>query len=189
MKNFIRMEQVHGNRIVLVSKKDNGKIIKRCDGLISNDLEVVLSVKVADCLPVFFYSPITNSIGLVHAGWRGLHKGIIKKVVSMMNIKFETDPKDITVYIGPHICQKHYEIKDDVSNKFIEYPKAIRSVKGKTYLDLGEIAKEQLIGCGVPQSKIQLDTKCTFENKDLDSFRRGDLTKRTRYLFKLPESS
>jgi polyphenol oxidase len=179
---MVKMEQVHGNKVVFVDRKSDGKTIKNCDGLITNLQGLSLSVRVADCLPIFFSSPTIDSIGLVHAGWRGLYKGIIGKTVKM----FSEKP---FVFIGPHICQKHYEIKSDVAEKFKEYPKAIKKIKGKIFLDLGEVAKEQLMASGVKKNKIKIDKTCTFEDKSLDSFRRGDLNKRTEYIFSLPDSS
>lgn len=182
MKKIINMEQIHGNKIVCVKKTDIGRTVKKCDGLVTNIQGVSLSIRVADCLPIFFYSPTTNSIGLVHAGWRGLYKGIIGKTVKM----FEKKP---FVFIGPHICQKHYEIKSDVAGKFKNYPKAIKKINGKIFLDLGEVAKEQLIESGVKKNNIKIDKTCTFEDKSLSSFRRGDLSNRTEYIFSLPDSS
>jgi len=187
--NVIGMQQVHEVKVVCVGKKDAGRIIKNCDGLITNSPEVILKISVADCLPIFFYNPSTNSIGLVHAGWRGLYKGIIKNAINLMNKKFGANPEDIFVFIGPHICQKHYEIKSDVYNKFKNYPKAIKKVKEKIYLDLGEIAGEQLTKFGVSESNIQIDENCTFEDKTLFSHRRGNAGKATSYLFRLPDSS
>lgn len=182
MKNTISMQQVHGTRIAHVDKDDIGKVIKSCDGLITNDPEVTLSIHVADCLPIFLYCPTTNSIGLVHAGWRGLEKEIIGKAVALLG-------KEVFVYIGPHICQKHYEIKNDVAEKFSKYPKAIKKIKGRIYLDLAEVASEQLIKSGVKKENIQIDNKCTFEEKTLASFRRDKSKVRTEYLFSLPDSS
>jgi hypothetical protein len=179
---MVKMEQIHGNRVVIVDKKSEGKTIKKCDGLITNLQGLSLSIRVADCLPIFFSSPTIDSIGLVHAGWRGLYKGIIGKAVK----KFSKKP---FVFIGPHICQKHYEIKSDVADKFKNYPKAIKKINGKIFLDLGEAAKEQLIESGVKKNNIKIDKTCTFEDKSLSSFRRGDLNKRTEYIFFLPDSS
>ncbi len=198
--NIIEMEQVHGDRVILVGKNNKTKInnsitdssvqtIKKCDGLITDDPNVVLSIRVADCLPIFFYSPTTNSIGLIHAGWRGLYKGIIGKTIEFLRKKLKTESQELFVFIGPHICQKHYEIKTDGAKKFSNYPKAIKKVKGKIYLDLEKIAKEQLISLGVKKNNIKIDRTCTYETKSLDSFRRGDLKKRTKYLFSLPDSS
>ncbi|KKQ48380.1 MAG: Multi-copper polyphenol oxidoreductase, laccase [Candidatus Shapirobacteria bacterium GW2011_GWE1_38_10] len=189
MKNIIRMEQIHGNKVSFVGKKDKGTIIKKCDGLLTDDPEVVLSLRVADCLPIFMYSPTTNSIGLIHAGWRGLYKGIINKAILALNKKFGTKAEDINIFIGPHICQKHYEVKNDVAEKFEQYPKALKKVRSKTHLDLGKVAKDQLIKSGINKDKIKFDRQCTFENKNLNSYRRGDLLARTDYLFRLPDSS
>jgi YfiH family protein len=186
---MIRMEQVHGNHVVYVGKNYSDKTINNCDGLITNIKGLSLSIRVADCLPIFFYSPTTNSIGVIHAGWRGLYKGIIGKTVELFSKKLKVKSEDLLIYIGPHICQKHYEIKNDVMEAFNGFPKALKIVKGKTFLDLGEIAKEQLIRLGVKKNKIKIDETCTFETQSLDSFRRGDLTKRTEYQFSLPDSS
>jgi len=183
------MEQVHGNSVVCVGKENYGKIIKECDGLVTNDPGATLSVRVADCLPIFFYSPSTESIGLVHAGWRGLQKGIIKKTLNLMFEKFGSKPGDTTIYVGPHICVKHYEVKSDVAQFFSDYPDATTYSHGKIYLNLGKVAQKQLTDFGVKKNKIKFDDKCTFEEVSLDSYRRGSLVKRTRYLFRLPESS
>jgi polyphenol oxidase len=189
MKNYICMRQVHGDRVVRVSKSDAGKVIVGCDGLITNDPEAVLSVHTADCLPIFIYSPEANSIGVVHAGWRGLNIEIISKAIRLMKEEFGAKENDLTIFIGPYICQKHYEVKNDVSEKFKDYPRALKDVKGKLFLDLGEIAKQQLIKSGVNKNNIQFDGRCTFEEKTLASFRRGKLKNNTSYIFRLPESS
>jgi YfiH family protein len=181
MKNLIHMQQVHGKRIVRVGKIDSGKIVKNCDGLITSDPKVTLSIHVADCLPIFLYSPTTNSIGAVHAGWRGLYKGIIGNCTKMLG-------KNLTVYIGPHICRKHYEVKNDVAEKFSKYPKAIKKTGDKIYLDLAEVATEQLIKSGVKEKNIQVDRECTFEEKGLASFRRDQSNERTEYRFVVPDS-
>ena len=183
------MQQVHGNRVAYVGKNNLQQIIKKCDGLITNVQGLSLSVRVADCLPVFLYSPTTNSIGLVHAGWRGLYKGILEKTIELFNKKINAKSEELLVYIGPHICQKHYEVKSDVLEKFSDYTKAIEKIDGKIFIDLAEIAQKQLVGLGVKKNKIKIDKTCTYETKSLDSFRRGDLEKRTRYLFSLPDST
>lgn len=190
MDNIVKMEQVHGNKVVLVSAKHLGKTIKECDGLVTNSSDVTLRISVADCLPIFLSDNINNSIGLVHAGWRGLDNKIIEKTITLMNKKLKVKKENLNVYIGPHICQKHYEIKADVSAKFSAYPKAVTFkdtvFKGRrTFLDLGQVAKQQLKSLGVSVQNIKIDKECTFENKKLKSYRRGDKLGRNIYLFKL----
>jgi YfiH family protein len=178
---MIGMQQIHGNNIVRVTAKDDGKNIENCDALISNDPKVKLYVKVADCLPISVIDKKSHSFGLIHAGWRGLDNKIITKTIKLMVKEFSSNPEDLDVSIGPHICQKHYEVKNDVSDKFAEFPEAVLKKDGKEYLDLAKIAELQLISVGVKKENIRIDNKCTFEDDRLFSYRRGDNTNRNIY--------
>lgn len=192
MANIVKMEQVHGNKVVLVSAKHLGKTIKKCDGLVTNSPNITLRISVADCLPIFLSASGGSAIGLVHVGWRGLDNKIIEKTITLMSKKLppssegkKTKSQGLQIYIGPHICVNHYEIKADVAAKFSAYPKAITFKGNRTYLDLAKVAKQQLISLGVSVQNIKIDKDCTFENKKLKSFRRGDTEGRSIYLFKL----
>ncbi|HKC04493.1 MAG TPA: peptidoglycan editing factor PgeF [Patescibacteria group bacterium] len=184
MQKFISMSQVHGNNVVLVNEKD-AATIPACDGLITNSPDIALVVRVADCLPIFLENGISKSVGVLHAGWRGLESKIIEKAISLMNKNFKSKASDTIVYIGPHICSKHYEIKADVSAKFVSYTKAVVNKNGKIYLDLAQVAKEQLVKLGIKNKNIKIDKDCTFEDPELRSFRKGDKTGRSSYVFGL----
>ena len=47
--------------------------------------KLVCSIKVADCLPIYFVNNVSKTLGLLHAGWRGLSSGIIKKYLDMIS--------------------------------------------------------------------------------------------------------
>jgi YfiH family protein len=173
------MEQVHGSKVVLVDSKSAGKIMKSCDVLVTSDKNATLRVDVADCLPIFIFDPTNNNIGLVHAGWRGLEKGVIANAIKLMS-------KEVVVYIGPHICQKHYEVKKNVYQKFADYSEVLMLKNGRAFLDLAEVARIQMIALGVKPKNITISSDCTFENKSLLSYRRDKTEKRTHYLFQIP---
>ena len=175
---MIGMEQVHGNNIVRVDKKDEGKTIKNCDALISNDAEVTLSVRVADCLPISIIDKKSLSFGLIHAGWRGLANGVINNTLKKMQLELKIVNCKLKIYIGPHICQNHYEVKNDVSGQFTKYPGSILEKEGKEYLDLAKIAELQLVEAGVKKKNIKIDKTCTFEDLSLPSFRRDKTSER-----------
>ena len=185
---MIKMQQIHGNRVVRVSKKDDGKVIEKCDALISNDPKITLSVHVADCLPISLTDKKTHSFGIIHAGWRGLDKKIIIKTIRQMVSEFSIDPKDLLIIIGPHICQKHYEVKDDVSSKFAKFPRAILKKDSKQFLDLAKIAEIQLIKSGVKKENIKIDKRCTFEDLSLPSFRRSKTSERNAVTLNIQSS-
>lgn len=172
------MQQIHGSNVVRVFNKDDGKIIKNCDALISNDPKTTLFVRVADCLPISLIDKKTRSFGLIHAGWRGLEKKIIEKTVQLMIKEFLINPKDLKATIGSHICQKHYEVGRDVSSKFEKYLNAIMQKDGKEFLDLAKIAELQLINKGVKKENIKISKTCTFEDLSLPSFRRNKTSER-----------
>lgn len=172
------MQQVHGNRVQKVTESDAGKTITSCDGLITRDPNISLVVKIADCLPISIKDKKSRAIGLIHAGWRGLDKKIITTTLQKMAREFSSNPEDFDVLIGPHICGGHYEVKSDVSGKFVKYSGAVLSKNGKTFLDLAQVAKLQLIESGVDAGNITIDKRCTFEEKNLFSFRRNKTEKR-----------
>ena len=71
---------------------------------------MVCSIKVADCLPIYFVNSVSKTIGLVHAGWRGLSSGIIKNYLK--KIDKETDSyRNTFVIIGPSIQRCCFQIQ------------------------------------------------------------------------------
>ena len=187
-KNYVGMLQIHGTKVAVVSKKDTGVSVVNCDGLLTDNPNISLRISVADCIPLALFDPTTNSIALVHAGWRGLYKGIIGKAINLMVKTYGVDPSGVMAEIGPHICQKHYEIKSDVAACFPRHSKAIKNIGNKLFLDLTMVAKEQLIESGLEAKKITVNHECTYEDASLPSYRRGDFKKRIYYFLKIPDS-
>ena len=46
------------------------------DSVITNDPEILLCLRTADCIPVFLYDPAEQVIAMAHSGWRGTLQGI-----------------------------------------------------------------------------------------------------------------
>jgi hypothetical protein len=177
MVRKIYMQQVHGNNVVVVDSKNIGQVVPECDGLITNDPNVILVVKTADCLPISIADTKQKVIALVHAGWRGLQKEIIKNSVNILTGEFKCNSKDLKIKIGPHICQIHYEVGKEVWQLFENIRGAVVH-RDKTHLCLYRVAKRQLIDLGVKKENIKVDLRCTFEDLSLPSYRRGDRNKR-----------
>ena len=171
-KRVVSGHLVHGNNITVVSAKDRGKKIKRTDGLITANKNILLSVTIADCLPILLYDPIMNIIGIVHAGWRGLEKEIPKAALEKF-AELGSKPSDILAAIGPGIGQCHFEVQKDVADKFSIYPETILKPDRKIFIDLKAIAEIQLLGQGLREKNIEINPDCTFDYPDkYFSFRR-----------------
>src|SRR3989338_10787746 len=62
----------HGAQVVVAGEQEAGEYILDTDALITNAPNLFLTVTAADCMPVFYFDPTNHSIGIAHAGWRGL---------------------------------------------------------------------------------------------------------------------
>jgi len=121
----------------------------------------------ADCVPLLLYDNKKNIIAVIHAGWKGAFKGIIKKVVSFM-LKNKSKPENIIVAIGPCISQNSYNVKEDFKKKFIKKSKKNKmffKIKNQIiYFDLLSYVKFQLKSCKI--SKIDVIKIDTFNEKN-----------------------
>jgi len=163
LKEFkpIFLKQIHSDIIVDVDRQGVGF----GDGLMSKSINCALGIKVADCLPVYFFSG--KKICILHCGWRGIMKGIVKSAAKFMG--------DYKYSLGASIGPCCYEVKDDVAKLFNKkYTNATISRDKKYFLDLKAAVIEDL-GAGNLVGSLDLCTKCHPEY--FYSHRRGD-TKR-----------
>ena len=99
--NLVVPKQVHGNQVQFCIAP--GKLVD-IDALISKSADVVLSIQVADCIPLFVQDKNSKIFGLVHAGWRGTTKGIVSKTINEF-MKHNTNYEVITLS-SPHCFLK-----------------------------------------------------------------------------------
>jgi len=162
--DIVAANLTHSNNVHLATISDRGTVIPETDAIITNTRGIFLSITVADCLPIFLFDPITNSVGIIHAGWRGLSNEIIHLTIKKMVEELECDKTNIIAGIGPGIGSCHFEIQDDVLAKFKNFTQtALRQENDKKYLDLKAIAGKQLENAGILPSNITIHTACTFD--------------------------
>lgn len=167
----IYAQQIHGNRVAVVSACDLGKTIAGVDGLVSKD-SVRLSVHSADCVPVLAWEENAGVIGAAHAGWRGTLGNIAGNLMRGM-YALGADPKKIRVSIGPHIGVCCYEVPEDRAKKFLPY--ATRFFNNAWYIDLGRANVVQLTDAGILRKNISVSNQCTACHSDRYFSYRKDL--------------
>jgi len=180
----------HGTIILPVTAADCGRGFARqplppCDGMVTNDPACCLMTGHADCMAFYCYDPITRSIGLAHAGWRGALNRIGANLIAAMQTHYGADPKDIRVGVGPSICPTCFEVGEDVAELFdAAYPglplRGASSSIGapawlapqgqtrgekKTTIDLWKVACCQFFEAGVLPEHLQLMGVCTAEEE------------------------
>ena len=167
-KNVTFQKQIHSSIINYSSKPCH---FDGCDAIYTDVKENFLAVGVADCIPVFLYDPVRKIIAGIHSGWMGTKEKILTKTIEELIKKFNTDPSDLISFIGPGICQDHYEVGEEVGLLFDEN---VRYRSGeKYYLDLKKDNFKQLLKAGLRNENIEISDLCTFKEKDLlHSYRR-----------------
>lgn len=107
--------QVHSSDIVYAdAPRPLDTPYQKADIMLTDNPQVTLFMRFADCTPIMLYDPQKHVIGLIHAGWLGTVKSAARVAVQAMEERFASDPADILAAIGPAIGPDHYEIGMDV---------------------------------------------------------------------------
>ena len=177
--------QVHGAKVQKVTEDMAGDGTTRApsveaDGAVTNVPGLALCLIQSDCAPVYFYDPEKRAAGICHSGRKGTQLHIAAEVIKTMKEAYGTDPEDIFCVIGPHICGKCYEVGKDVAEEFAAcFPeeikkRAVLTENGRITLDLSAAIRSDLTTAGVREDRILRIKECTYENRQLFSYRRGD---------------
>ncbi len=175
-------DQTHGKGIYAATAADVGKGLHResdifdADGLVTMESNVPLCTFYADCVPLFFLDPCKKIIACVHSGWKSTMLEIGKEAVKVMQ-SLGSNKKDILAAIGPSIGPCHFEVSEDVAQRFIDkFGNDIvdRTVGDKTYIDLWKTNVNILLSSGISDENITLAKACTYCEKDRFYSWRGD---------------
>ncbi len=137
------------------------------DAVITDRTDVLIGVIVADCVPVLVYDHVRRIIGAVHAGWRGTAGGILQKTLQKMKDRFNTQPENILIAIGPSIGKCSYEVAIDVKDavgKITGQGNYYETREDKFMMDLAEANRLQALNSGIPESSIWKSEDCTYCN-------------------------
>jgi YfiH family protein len=107
--------QVHGNRVVIAETPlSKDQLHERADAILTSKQGIYLMMRFADCVPILLYDPVKKVIGIIHAGWIGTVKGIVRTTIDALIENFGSNPIDVIAGIGPSIGPDHYEVNADV---------------------------------------------------------------------------
>ena len=166
-KDIFLLHQVHSNKFIYIDDKYRLKIKPKADAIITDQKNLPIAVLTADCAPILICDNKKNMIAAIHAGWKGAHNGIIKKVIKFM-IKKGCKLDNITAVVGPCIAVENYEIKQDFIKKFlkkdIKNKIFFKKIRNKNYFNLNKYIYSQLKNLKV--KNIDVINKDTFNAKN-----------------------
>lgn len=194
-----RIRQVHGRAVHVWRHGDSRSepaALPEADAQISNDPSLVLAVQVADCVPLLMADARRGTAAAIHAGWRGSAARIIEATLATLDREFGTRPADLVVAIGPSIGACCYQVGHELIPAFARGGATAdeldrwfqRGADGGLRLDLWTASRDQLVGQGVPASRIFQAALCTQTHAEIfDSFRAcGERAGRMAALIRVP---
>ncbi len=152
------------------------------DALMTKTSGVPVSVRVADCVPIFIVHPQKKIVGVIHAGWRGTALSIARKTVQALFDQERIPGHQLHVGIGPAIGPQDFIVGAEVARQFprsvvTELPED-DSGELKYTVDLWQANVDQLVEAGVLLKNIEVVKRSTFSDDKLYSARRGDKLER-----------
>lgn len=175
---LVKTRQVHRDHVQPVTARDIchdffAPAPWECDGLITDEPGLCLTIFTADCVPVLLCDPVCRCIAAVHSGWRGAALSIAPKAVEQMANDYGCRREHILAAIGPCISRCCFETHADV-------PDALRKALGngiapflsplpgeKFLVDLKGIVAHGLSLAGLREENIHVTDHCTACRPDL----------------------
>ncbi|MFM9149758.1 MAG: polyphenol oxidase family protein [Solirubrobacterales bacterium] len=151
-ERFRLVRQVHGGNLRQTGRLPSGgagELIParepavEADGLVSQSLDEILMILVADCLPLALAGD--GGLALLHLGWRGLATGMLEEASTAIGAS--------EAAIGPCVGPCCYEVGSEVSEALgVELSPA-------GTVDLAAITTERLLASGV--ESVKSAERCT----------------------------
>jgi YfiH family protein len=160
------VHQVHGATVVAACAGGPFDNSRKADAIVGSDRARVLSVRVADCVPVLLSSDDGCTVAAVHAGWRGVIAGVVAAALAKMGC----DADDVVAAIGPCIGPDAFEVGPEVLDEFTrafgDAAPVRRRDGGKGTVDLREAVRLQLVDAGVGAARIDVSDRCSYRDAD-----------------------
>jgi len=156
----LRPRQVHGAEVVRAEAWPAALPAPQADAIVATRPGAVVGVVTADCVPILLVAAHGAGVAAVHAGWRGLARGVVRAGVSGLLEATGSGASGIFAAIGPHVGACCYEVDapvlDGVSQELGAGALASASPARPEHwmLDLGALAALALERAGVPRAAI-----------------------------------
>jgi YfiH family protein len=141
---LVLSHQVHGSAVQWHEALPEGwLVLDGFDGHATVDRGVLLTVTVADCIPIYLTVPQKGAIALLHAGWRGAADGVLARGVELLKRHAFAKGMDIVMHCGVGICGTCYEVGSEVAVRFgvpasaTPVPLDLRAVLARQARELG----------------------------------------------------
>ncbi|MEO7274580.1 MAG: peptidoglycan editing factor PgeF [Vicinamibacterales bacterium] len=164
------VRQVHRADVAIVRRGDpTAWVTPEADAIVTDDPEVAIGVRIADCAPILLADRTRPVVGAVHAGWRGTVLRAVQAGVAAMTREFGSHPADLVAAVGPCLDVCCGEVGDEVVEAFRAAGHAAPAIDrwfsigpgGRFHLHLARANRDQLEAAGLPPEHIHVAGLCT----------------------------
>jgi YfiH family protein len=153
----VHSRQAHGNVVQLHHDAQDGLLVTDgFDGHATTTPGLLLTISVADCVPVFLLDPEARAIALLHAGWRGVAGDVLEAGLDALAELAGTRPEHVWMHAGPAICERCYEVGPEV-HAAIGLPRP----EGNTTIDLRGALARRAQRSGIALDRVTISAHCT----------------------------
>jgi YfiH family protein len=153
--------QVHRTEVVWHDRLTGWVQLEGVDGHATATRGLLLTVTVADCIPVYLVAPEKRAIALLHAGWRGTAGGILHRGIEVLREHAHVQAGDLVMHCGIGICGSCYEVGPEV----LEALGLRGDDRGPWQVDLRERLAEQAAAAGI--AEVTVSSWCSAHHRPL----------------------
>ena len=172
---WVWLRQVHGRAVAVVDQAPLAP--PEADAAVTTTIGLPLVVLTADCAPIALVTD--GAVGVVHAGWQGLERGVIAAAVEALRAAAGDPGAPVRAVLGPCIHAANYEFgATDLERLVARFGPTVaaRTSTGTPAFDLPAAVDVALREAGVGERA--LSAVCTAASPDHFSYRRDGATGR-----------
>lgn len=156
----VQGHQVHGVEVRWHDTVEGWLRVDGVDGHATVTKGILMTLTVADCIPVYLVDPKRAAGALLHAGWRGAASGILSSGMELLASKAGSNPLDVVMHCGIGICGACFEVGSDVLEAF-----GLRGDFPEPWaVDVRERLTEEAEGVGI--GEVSISQWCTVHDHD-----------------------
>jgi len=140
------------------------RVLDGVDGHVTDRPGTLLTVTVADCVPISLVDPVRRRVALLHGGWRGTAAGMVPAGLEAL----AGDPGDLLAHLGPAICGECYEVGPEVHEAL-----GLPVPDTNTPVDVRAVQARQLVDAGLSPERVSVSEHCTRCGEGFFSHRGG----------------
>jgi len=149
---LVLSHQIHGTTVQWHRAGQEGwLILDGVDGHATGSPGVLLTVTVADCIPVYLVAPTQRVVALLHAGWRGTAGGMLQQGVELLRREAFVTAPEIVMHCGVGICGSCYEVGSEVLERLTP---GRRPGVSSGHVDLREVLARQAAELGITEVSV-----------------------------------